>query len=32
LILDAAETVFGFFGFDKAVYGNFRKKGRKWYG
>jgi hypothetical protein len=35
MILDAAETVLGIFGFDRTVYGNFEKikKGRrrKWY-
>jgi DNA polymerase elongation subunit (family B) len=30
MILDAAETVLGFFGFDRCVYSN-SKKGRKWY-
>jgi hypothetical protein len=32
MILDAAETVLGFFGFDRCVYGS-SKKGRrmKWY-
>ena len=33
MILDGTETVLGFFGFDRNVYGNFKnKKGRKWYG
>ena len=32
MVLDAAEVVLGLFGFDRAVYGNFKKKkGRKWY-
>jgi DNA polymerase elongation subunit (family B) len=32
MVLDAADTVLGSFGFDIAVYGNFKKKkGRKWY-
>jgi DNA polymerase elongation subunit (family B) len=31
MVLDAAETVLGFFGFDRTVYNNFKKKGRKWY-
>jgi hypothetical protein len=34
MVLDSAETVLGFFGFDRTVYNNFRKnKGRrkKWY-
>jgi hypothetical protein len=32
MVLDAAETVIGFFGFDKTVYGNYKKKkGWKWY-
>jgi hypothetical protein len=33
MVLDAAETVLGFFGFDRTVYGNYKKKkGRKkWY-
>ena len=30
MILDAAETVLGFFGFDRSIYSSF-KKGRKWY-
>ena len=30
MILDAAETVLGFFGFDRCVYGS-SKKGRKWF-
>jgi hypothetical protein len=30
MILDAAETVLGFFGFDRIAYSNL-KKGRKWY-
>jgi len=34
MILDAAETVLGYFGFDRPVYGttrNNRKKKMKWY-
>jgi hypothetical protein len=35
MTLDAAETVLGFFGFDRAVYSNFNKKNKerkkKWY-
>jgi hypothetical protein len=32
MILDAAETVLGSFGFDRSIYGNFkRNKGEKWY-
>ncbi len=34
MILDAAETVLGYFGFNRTVYGNpgnDRKKKRKWY-
>ena len=34
MILDAAETVLGYFGFDKTVYGTPGKNGRKkkqWY-
>lgn len=31
MVLDAAETVLEFFGFDRIVYGNFKKKIRKWY-
>jgi DNA polymerase elongation subunit (family B) len=33
MVLDAAETILGSFGFDRTVYGNYkRKKGRKkWY-
>ena len=32
-MLDAAETVLGYFGFDRSIYGNFRRKkgGRKWH-
>jgi hypothetical protein len=31
MILDAAETVLGYFGFDRTVYSDFKKKGRrKW--
>jgi DNA polymerase elongation subunit (family B) len=32
MILDTAETVLGFFGFDRSVYSNFKKgKRKKWY-
>jgi hypothetical protein len=32
MILDAAETVLGFFGFDRTAFSNFKKKRkRKWY-
>jgi DNA polymerase elongation subunit (family B) len=33
MILDAAETVLGFFGFDRTIYSDFKKKGRRkwWY-
>ena len=32
MVLDAAETVLGFFGFDRTVYGNIKKGSRrKWY-
>jgi hypothetical protein len=32
MILDAAETILGLFGFDKTVYSNAKKKERKkWY-
>ena len=32
MILDAAETVLGFFGFDRSVYSNFKKgRRRRWY-
>ena len=33
MILDAAETVLGYFGFDRTVYSDFKKKGRRewWY-
>jgi DNA polymerase elongation subunit (family B) len=31
MILDAAETVLGFFGFDRGVYSSFKKGGKKWY-
>jgi hypothetical protein len=30
MILDAAETVLGFFGFDMSAYSNFKKGRRKW--
>jgi DNA polymerase elongation subunit (family B) len=30
MILDAAETVLGYFGFDRCVYGNIKKGRRKW--
>jgi general stress protein YciG len=31
MILDAAETVLGYFGFDRTVYGNKKSRGaRKW--
>jgi hypothetical protein len=31
MILDAAETVLGYFGFDRTAYSDFKKKGRrKW--
>jgi hypothetical protein len=33
MILDAAETVLGYFGFDRTVYGNLKKNNgrKKWY-
>ncbi|HEY5631562.1 MAG TPA: hypothetical protein VIR31_05495, partial [Nitrososphaeraceae archaeon] len=33
MILNAAETILGLFGFDRTVYSNFKKKNgrRKWY-
>jgi hypothetical protein len=33
MILDAAETVLGYFGFDRTVYGNptNKRKKKKWY-
>jgi hypothetical protein len=31
MILDAAETVLGFFGFDRTVYSYSKKGRRKWY-
>ena len=31
MILDAAETVLGFFGFDRSAYSNSKKRRRKWY-
>jgi DNA polymerase-2 len=31
IILDAAETILGFFGFDRTVYSNFKKGRRKWF-
>ena len=31
MVLDAAETVLGFFGFDRNVYSNFKKGRRRWY-
>ncbi|HJT47940.1 MAG TPA: hypothetical protein VJ729_07130 [Nitrososphaeraceae archaeon] len=30
MILDAAETVLGFFGFDRSTYSNIKKGRRKW--
>jgi hypothetical protein len=30
MILDAAETVLGFFGFNRNVYSNIKKGRRKW--
>jgi hypothetical protein len=31
MILDAAETVLGFFGFDRTAYSNLNGRRRKWY-
>ena len=33
MVLDAAETVLGFFGFDRTAYSNFKRNNgrRKWY-
>jgi hypothetical protein len=31
MILDAAETVLGFFGFDRMAYSNIKNRRRKWY-
>jgi hypothetical protein len=31
MTLDAAETVLGFFGFDRAAYSNLKKGRRRWY-
>jgi GTPase SAR1 family protein len=31
MIPDAAETVLGYFGFDRSVYSNTKKGRRKWY-
>jgi hypothetical protein len=33
MILDAAETVLGFFGFDRTAYSNFKRNNgrKKWY-
>jgi hypothetical protein len=32
MILDAAETILGFFGFDRAVYSNLKSNnGKRWY-
>ena len=31
MILDAEETVLGFFGFDGTVYSNIKKARKKWY-
>jgi hypothetical protein len=31
MILDTAETVLGFFGFDRTVYSNIKKARKKWY-
>jgi hypothetical protein len=31
MVLDAAETVLGYFDFDRSVYGNIKKGGKKWF-
>ena len=31
MILDAAETVLGFFGFDRTAYSNLKKGRKRWY-
>ena len=31
MILDAAETVLGFFGFDRSVYSNTKRGRKRWY-
>ena len=31
MLLEAAETVLGYFGFDKTVYGGDIRKNRKWW-
>jgi hypothetical protein len=31
MIFDAAETVLGYFGFDRSVYGNIKKGRKKWF-
>jgi hypothetical protein len=32
MILDAAETVLGFFGFDRTIYGNHKvRRNRRWH-
>jgi hypothetical protein len=31
MILDAAETVLGYFGFDRSVYSNTKRGRRRWY-
>jgi hypothetical protein len=31
MVFDAAETVLGYFGFDRSVYGNIKKGGKKWF-
>jgi hypothetical protein len=31
MILDAAETVLGFFGFDRSAYSNLKKGRKKWF-
>jgi len=31
MILDTAETVLGFFGFDETVYSNIKNARKKWY-
>jgi DNA polymerase elongation subunit (family B) len=31
MVLDAAETVLGFFGFDRSIYSNIKKGRKKWY-
>ena len=31
MVLDAAETILGFFGFDRSTYSRFKKGRKRWY-